>query len=58
MAERVWLKDYSGYGVYYYVVMVDGKQYDKFVSTKPLTLSEQIDIAAGYKEGLDVPRPV
>jgi len=58
VVDKVWVKDYSAFGVYCYAVMVDGKRYDVFTSTKPVTLSEQIDIAAGYKEGLDVSRPV
>ena len=40
-------------GVYIYRLMVDGKKYDQFVTTEPLTWSQQADVEAGYREALD-----
>lgn len=36
-----------------YQVWVDGKIVDTFTSTRWLTHAEQVDVAAGYREGLD-----
>lgn len=44
--------DASGGGAYYYIVIVNGEVYDKMISTKPLSYSEQGDIAKGYQEAL------
>ena len=46
--------DESNYpGINIYRVMVDYVKYDEFVSSEPLTWSEQLDVAAGYREALD-----
>lgn len=47
----VWF-DYGMPGSNHYTVMVDGKPYDHFCSTKRLTWSEEGDIADGYREAL------
>lgn len=49
----IWIDDCSAGGIYYYIVMVDGKKYDEFVSSRHLTWSEQTDVAAGYREYLE-----
>jgi hypothetical protein len=38
-----------------YQVWVDGTVYDAFQSTRPLTWSEQWDVAGYYREALDAP---
>lgn len=55
--NRVYLLDHASGGVNYYIVMVNGKKFDDFFSTKMLTWSQQWDIAEGYKEALDAYRP-
>lgn len=49
---RVWVNDCSAGGLNVYLVMVGPQVYDEFTSTRPLTWSEQHDVAAGYAEGL------
>lgn len=51
--HEVYVADHAGGGINYYVVMVDGKPYNDFFSTKRLTWTEQWDVAQGYKEALD-----
>lgn len=48
----VWVDQYGRT----YFVMVDGKQYDSFrlLQGPPLTMSQMIDVAEGYREGLTV----
>lgn len=43
----------SIFGDHIYRVFVDGALYEFFISKKPLTASEQYDVAQGYKEGLE-----
>ncbi len=52
---RVWLILQSSYpGMHEYHVMVNGDKYDEFTSSKKLRRDDMRDIAAGYKETLDV----
>ena len=55
LTVEVWL-DYHYGGMWAYSVMVEGKPYDHFISNKPLTHSDHIDVANGYREALDVDR--
>lgn len=56
MDVGVWLNYWYG-KQHHYTVEVEGKPYDHFVSNDgPLTYSEQRDVAAGYREALDVDR--
>jgi hypothetical protein len=49
----VHLTEANLFGEYLYQVWVDGEVYDKFFSKTPLTNSQMIDVAAGYREGLE-----
>lgn len=53
MGESLWMNDCSSGGMNVYLVMRGHSVYDEFVSTKPLTWSQQADIIAGYREALD-----
>lgn len=43
----------SIFGDHIYRVFVDGALYEYFLSKEKLTASEQYDVAAGYREGLE-----
>lgn len=48
---QVYVSPMGHYGsTYFYVVMVDGKQYDEFSSEGWITHSQMIDVARGYQE--------
>lgn len=54
MDVEVWLDFHYG-KTHMYSVIVDGKPFDHFTSNDgPLTYSQQYDVAAGYREALDV----
>lgn len=53
MSRDVYLSENNLFGEFLYQVMVDGNNYDQFFSSKPLTWTEQWDIAFSYKEALD-----
>jgi hypothetical protein len=48
----VWVEDNCSGGINLYVVMVDGRQYDSFISTDRLTHGQMVDVANGYEEAL------
>lgn len=50
----VYLREAKTYGArpWHYQVWVDGRVFDTFDSTTPLTWSQQWDVAAGYREAL------
>lgn len=51
---HVWLRRIEHYpGHHRYVVLIDDKHYDEFVSRKALRRDDMRDIAAGYKEALE-----
>ena len=51
---RVWVSDEKLFGVrlWLYQVRADGVLVDEFTSREPLTHSELVDVAAGYREAL------
>ena len=49
----VWVNDCSAGGMYLYLVMYGHEVYDQLVSTRPLSWSQQADIASGYREALE-----
>ena len=49
----VYVAEAAGGGLNAYVVMVDGKVYDTFTSSKRLSWSQMDDVARGYREALD-----
>jgi len=52
--SEVYVAPSGHFGPHYrYVVIVDGKVYDEFVSYGWITQSQMFDVAAGYKEGLE-----
>lgn len=48
----IYISDCASGGYNLYLVMVNGKVFDKMTATRRLTWSEQWDIVAGYKEAL------
>lgn len=53
-SEHIWLNDCSAGGIYLYQVMRGRHEvYDEFLSTGPLTWSQQADVAEGYREALE-----
>jgi len=53
MPEDVYLTEANLFGEWLYRVMVNGVKRDEFFTKTRLTWSEQTDVAAGYREGLD-----